>query len=213
MAQYRSNRGKKRVVDADITPRLNNSSNVITVEYRTISWWDITKVWGKNIISFLLLGVLLLTVVYAGLSATVLYFASNDKGNFFVVRGAYVGGKIPAKEIVYASKTDTIENTFISNLMEGFTGLTNPVMVKTLAGPSAQVYVYPETREVVEINKNNEIVKTFEGTLAEGYEPTDGWLKEQYLVECVSGKCKTGELLILDKNQISGKVVTEFKAS
>lgn len=212
MAQYKGNLGKGRVVDADLTPNRNNSSKVVTVEYKTVSWGEIAKVWAKHITTFILFGAVLLVAIYAGLSATVLYNVNTGKGNFFVVRGTYVGGIIPAEQKVYASATDNLENTFLSNLQEGFMGVKNAVIVKTLAGPVSRIYVSPQLDYIMTVDDKNAIIDTFTGKVV-GNVPTDGWLREQYIVECVYGaSCQPGELLVLGQKQISGKVVTEFKA-
>lgn len=202
-------RSGSKIIDIENEqPLINNNINAqTTIEYEEISWGTIIMGWVKTVILFILLGIFLLVGTYAGLSATILY--ATQAGNsdpFIVARGTYVGGKVPENSFIYVNTKGEIENNFLSNLSEGFGGIKDGAVVKTLAGPVQELLV-DNKKETITIIEDGETKETIDGVLPEEYAGTD-FLKNQYLVECMAGACEKGELLIIDQNQISGEVIT-----
>lgn len=205
-----ANKGKLRssskIVDLDSeeSPRLSAPNGLTPViEYETIGWGEVIKGWTKSIIVFILLAAVLVVGIYAGLSATIAYATSTSgSGQFFVARGTYVGGTVPEDSTIYVSTTNSISNSFITNLQEGFGGVPNGAVVKTIAGP---------VEEIVVDNLGNASVggDSIKGTLPSDF-AQGGFLKNQYLVECISGSCTSGELLVINQNQISGEVINKL---
>jgi hypothetical protein len=211
MPSYKPKMSKGKIVETEANPLLSNNNTIETVEHKTVGWGAIIYSWFNSLILYVLLSVFLLISIYAGLSATVLYNVSKEDQSFFVIRGTYVGGIIPEGETVYASPDKNLDNTVISKLLEGFVGIENGIVVKTLAGPTGQIYVDPTTQQVMTVDNNNTIIKKFDGKFV-GETPADLKLKEQYLVECVyTDNCEQGTIFIINSKQISGEVATELK--
>ena len=210
MPKYKGKLAKRKTVEAETTPKLSNNKEIETIEYKTVGWGTIIKSWAKSLTLYILLSIFILISIYTALAATVFYNVSKENQNFFVVRGTYVGNIIPAGETIYASPDKNLDNTVISRLLEGFTGIENGVVVKTLAGPTGRIYVDPDTLQVMTVNNDNIIIEKFDGKFV-GETPTDGRLKEQYLVECVyTDNCEQGTIFIISEKQISGEVRTEL---
>lgn len=205
-----ANKGKLRssskIVDLDSeeSPRLSAPSTLTPiVEYETIGWGEVIRGWAKSIVIFLILAAVLVVGIYAGLAATIAYSTSTPgSGQFFVARGTYVGGTVPAGSTIYVSTTNAVENSFLTNLQEGFSGLPNGAVVKTIAGPVEEIVVDNTGRASV---GGDDISGVLPADFANG-----GYLKNQYLVECVSGACTSGDLLVINQNQISGEVINQL---
>lgn len=201
-------RSSSKIVDLpdNEQPQINNNNTPQTViEYESLSWNTILLGWGKTVILFLLLGSVLVLGIYAGLSSTILYLTSTKDASFIVARGTYVGGIIPEGSYVYVNTDGKIENNFLSNLNEGFSGIKNGAVVKTLAGPVQEIKV-DNDKQTISIIENGKVVNEIDGALPEEYNNIN-YLKNQYLTECLSGACEKGELLIVNQNQVSGEVI------
>lgn len=205
-----ANKGKLRssskIVDLDSeeSPRLSAPSTLTPmVEYETIGWGEVIRGWAKSIVIFLLLAAVLVVGIYAGLAATIAYSTSTPgSGQFFVARGTYVGGTVPQDSTIYVSTSNVVSNSFLTNLQEGFSGLPNGAVVKTIAGPVEEIIVDNYGNASV---GGDDIAGVLPAEFAQG-----GYLKNQYLVECVSGACTAGDLLVINQNQISGEVINQL---
>jgi len=206
-------RSSSRVFDLDQedAPRLNNNNAPSVIEYETLSWSKIILGWVKSIFVFLLLGILLIAGVYAGLAGTILYGIVNvdNKTVTVVARGTYVGGVVPEGETIYISTTHTIEGTFISNLVEGFTGVPGGATVEVLAGPIQEIKINAQ-KKTIDLISNGKTVETIKGTIAD-VDTTKKVLQNEYIVRCVGGACEAGELFIIQDGQISGEIISQQK--
>lgn len=207
MASKGKLRSSSKVFDLENEqPLINNNAPQVVIEYETLNWGAIIASWLKTIFMFFLLGIVLVAGIYAGLASTILYVVPSDKNDSFAVaRGTYVGGVVPAGSIIYVSMSSSIENNFLSNLQEGFNGVKDGAVVKTLAGPVQEISIDMKNSEV-SLYKDGKIEDIIEGVIPEQYADIT-LLKNQYLVECVSGACKKGQLSIINQEQISGEVI------
>lgn len=157
---------------------------------------DSVKNGAKMTIATVLFTVGILAIIYTSLAGTLMMAAPSTHGELqktWVARGTFPGGQIPDGTFVYGSKSSAASDDFIGRIMEGYVGAPNAFIGEAIAGPF-------DTIESV----NGEIIADGEKT---GYTGTieNKILNEQYLIRCIEGKCKPGELLIAKATSIAGE--------
>ncbi len=198
-------------LDDDETPRLNNKNSAAVIEYEPLSWNKIIKGWLRSIAIFIALALVLVLGVYSGLSATIIYGTSakinGTNSVFMIARGTYTGGIVPAGAKIYVSTTRLLDNSFLTNLQQGFTGLPGGAQVQVLAGPVQKIQIDPANQQVQLLSTNGSPSSSVTGVV-DNADSTKTFLQNEYLVRCLGGACKTGDLLIIKKEQISGEIIS-----
>lgn len=157
---------------------------------------DSFKNGAKMTVGTILFTLGILAIIYTSLAGTLMMAAPSSNGELektWVARGTFPGGQIPDGTFVYGSKTTSAADDFIGRVLEGYIGVPNSFVGEAIAGPF-------DTIESV----NGEIITDGQKS---GYHGTieKQVLNEQYLIRCVEGKCKKGELLIAKASSIAGE--------
>lgn len=205
------------VVDSsDYIPQLAEPGAHDIIEVKEESWGSIFVGWGKGLLLFILVAVTCLSLLYTGLTATLMSYVPlnpDSASRAWVVRGAWSkSGNQPPVGAVVAISDDTVAPTqWWDNVKVGWVGINKPSVVKVQSTMYDTLTLGDNT-----ISATNKVTgKTFtkQGTLVNSPAYPDATniagnlvLKQQYLVECVSGSCKPGTFFIIDKNQIYGAV-------
>ena len=201
-------------LDGEETPRLNNNNSPAVIEYEPLSWNKIIKGWLKSIAGFVVLSLVLTLGVYAGLSSTILYITTakvdSSTSAFIVARGTFTGGMVPAGSEVYISTSNTLDGSFLTNLQQGFVGIPNGTIVEVLAGPVQKIQINSNDQTVDLLATNGSSASSVNGIVLND-DGTKTVLENEYLVRCLGGACKTGDLLIIKKAQISGEIISANK--
>lgn len=151
---------------------------------------------AKMTIATVLFTIGILAIIYTSLAGTLMMAAPSVHGEMqktWVARGTFPGGQIPDGTFVYGSKSTAASTDFIGRIIEGYAGTPRAFVGEAIAGPFDSI-------ETV----NGEIIA--DGTPT-GYYGTINKqvLNEQYLIRCVEGTCKKGELLIAKTSSIAGE--------
>lgn len=151
----------------------------------------------KFIIGAILLIVTVVMATYTVLGGTLMYLAPTDDATekTWVARGTFSGGKIPHDTTVYASTTTTVAENFMGKAIEAYTGVPEAITAKVIAGP------------VVEVDTNKKGFITINGKASEHKgNIKKAQLKNEYLMQCLSGSCTKGEYLVVPYDVVSGEV-------
>lgn len=151
---------------------------------------------AKMTVATILFTIGILAIIYTSLAGTLMMAAPSVHGEMqktWVARGTFPGGQIPEGTFVYGSKSTPASTDFIGRILEGYAGAPKAFVGETIAGPFSSI-------ETV----NGEIVADGKTT---GYfgAINKQVLNEQYLIRCVEGSCKKGELLIAKYSSIAGE--------
>lgn len=151
----------------------------------------------KFVIGIALFTVFVLVSIYTVLSATLMFTAPSDDSameRLWVARGTFQGGQIDSNVNVYGSATQEAPTDFVGRMIEGFVGTPDHFVIKTIAGPVAEV---GSSKGVITVNG----VKTpYKGKVA------NTKLIDQYLGQCIEGSCKPGEYVVVNYSSVSGEV-------
>jgi hypothetical protein len=154
---------------------------------------------------FLLSAMLICTVMYVTLAASLL-FATPIEGKVSVVaRGTFLGG-IPAKDdFVVASPTQAAGTNTLDKLKEAAFGIESAEVVKIASAPTGMVQIDGDSIVVsgMEPGSYTGIVLDDKGERI----TSSVQLNKAYLAECVSGSCKPGTFVIVDGTKIFGELV------
>jgi hypothetical protein len=206
-------RNPNGVVDStDYTPQLALPGSQDIIEIKEETWLQIWMGWGRNFVAFLLAAVLFFMVLYAGLSSTLMIFSATgpDSDRSAVVRGTWseTGGEPPiGSEAVISADTLSPDNWW-EWIFLGYTGVSEPSVVKVLSKDYNTIAVNDNTS--VNLAEDPNTPRPFVSSNNFNYNPESGpvtyKLKEEYLVECVSGTCAPGTTFIIAAKQIYGEV-------
>lgn len=205
------------VVDSsDYVPQLAEPGAHDIIEVKEESWGSIFAGWGKGLLLFILVAITCLSLLYTGLTATLMSYVPLNPDNAsrsWVVRGAWskTGNQPPIGAAVAISENTVAPTQWWDNVKVGWVGISKPSVVKIQSTMYDTVTVNDKNISVTE--KVSGKASTKNGTLVNSPAYPDATdidgpivLKKQYLVQCVSGSCKPGAFFIIDKNQIYGAV-------
>lgn len=188
----------------------DNSTSFVSVEE------SINAIARANRIRKIITGSLgsILTVIilgYAVTAGTIGMFTFNTGNPNFILRpafsnGAITGGYIQKEEPIYASLTQPAGTDFISQLVTGISGGAPQAVTGKPAtlDYTAKIFINDNGTITVLNNDNTEteLEGTYQGNLRGAQQ-----LSDEYIIQCISGDCEKGELLIISKDNIYGVVV------
>lgn len=166
---------------------------------------DVVKEGAKSIFSLVLWGVVglifIVGTLYALLAATLMYLAPSTADDassfekFHVARDTFTASQIPPGAVVYGSASSQVGNGFLDSMMEGFVGVTNPISMEVITGPS-NVLDSKDGKLTID-GKPSSITSNMNRMV----------LDDQFLVKCVEGSCKPGQHFVISVEGISGQIV------
>jgi hypothetical protein len=164
----------------------------------------------KGILVLVAFGVILLGVLYSGLSATLMFTAPSEgdqTNRVWVARSAFPGGIVPEGSYVYGASNKAADNSILTKISEGFTGTDKYFVAKTISGPDGKVSVDGNGNIVV-----NGTATEYKGDFKERT------LDKEYLSVCTEGSCKKGEAIFVPEGNLVGEAkgfvnITDFSFS
>lgn len=186
-------------------PALAYDPNSDIIMFSQESWLTIGVGWLKASFMFLLSAMLIFTIMYGTLAASLL-FATPVGGKVTVVaRDTFLGG-IPAKDdVVLISPTQAAGENPLDRLKDAGLGVNEAQIVKILSGPNDTVQISGGKFTI-----GGQESGSYEGTVlnAEG-KPVSGTfqLTNQYVTSCVSGACTPDTFIIADDKNLYGEIV------
>lgn len=158
-----------------------------------------TKDLVGTILFFLGMLVAVVAVLYVSLAATLVRFVPGDNGELTLVRsGTFVGG-IPEKgDDIFISMSQPADNSFSGKLTQAFSGVPDAAILTVVAGPHGSVSNDPSTGEL--LIEGNPTGSNLQVPREDEY-----FLKNEYLVYCVSGACEEGKAYIVPQDYIIGE--------
>lgn len=164
----------------------------------------------KGILFLVSFALILLAVLYSGLSATLMFTSpSGDSATnrIWVARSAFPGGIVPNGAYVYGSASGKADPSILTKVTEGYVGTTKFFVAETIAGPAGN------------ISKNADGFIVVDGTATSFKgEVSDKSLNKEYLAVCKEGACKPGSIITIPQDNIVGEAkgfvnITEFSFS
>ena len=148
---------------------------------------------------------------YAMIASTAGFLSINAGTIAWVNRPAFSGEAMKGGFIsqegtkVYASLNTPAGSGFFEQIAVGFSGAKDAFIGKVmLSNESARIFISDEGKITVEQDGQNvELEGTYNGNLGKN---TEKQLVDQYILQCVSGACEKGELLITDRANIYGVI-------
>lgn len=164
----------------------------------------------KGILILVTFAVVLLGVLYSGLSATLMFTAPSEGDHtdrVWVARSAFPGGLVPEGSYVYGSASSPASGSILTKISEGFVGTERYFVAQTIAGPDGKVVSDANGTILV-----NGTPTEYKGTV------TEKTLEKQYLAMCTEGACKKGEVIFIPENNIVGEAkgfvnLTDFSST
>lgn len=200
------------IVDSsDYTPKLSMPGAHDIVEVQEESWSSIIFGWAKGALAFVAVAFVLIGLLYSGLAAFLMSYVPTDSessSRSWVVRGTWseTGNQPPFDSTVVISKTVPSTDDWIENIKIGWIGITDPAVVLIKSTPFDELHIFDG--KVTNVNSSEAQGKLVSSLAFDSVaEDTQSYkLKNQYLVECVSGSCEAGTYFIIDENHIYGEV-------
>lgn len=190
---------------SEVKPALAYDSNSDIIMFSEESWLTITLSWVKTLGLFILSAMLIFTVLYGTLAASLLFATPVDGKIQVVARDTFLGG-IPSKgDSALASPVQIAGDNPIDNLKEAALGVENGQVVKIISGPTDLISVRSGSFTVEGKNGGN-----YGGDLinGEGNRINDSFqLNRQYVGECLSGHCTPGSFVLVEETNIFGEIV------
>jgi hypothetical protein len=159
-------------------------------------------------ISGMMGGILTILILGYSMLAGSFGFFDISKGTFvtypaFASESQIKGGFVQTVGTkVYASSTQAAPSNFFSKVQTGFTGAPNSV-IATVESLDTSSYILIEDGKITILNGANSTL--IEGTYSGSLEGQNK-LTNQYVMKCVSGACKEGELILVSLDNIVGVV-------
>lgn len=186
-------------------PALAYDSNSDIIMFAQESWLTITASWLKSALMFILSALLIFTVMYGTLAASLFFVTSVDSKVTAVARDTFLGG-IPAKnDMVLTSPTQVAGDNPLDRLREAVLGVKDAQIVEILSGPSDKISMSGDSFTVT-----GQEPGFFHGAIisSDGKRITKNFqLGDQYLTSCVGGACKPNTFLIVEEENLYGEVV------
>lgn len=200
------------VNSSDYIPRLAMPGARDVVDVKEESWGQIVLGWSKGLVLFVLILILLIGLLYSGLSATLMMLSSTSptsSSREWVVRNTWseTGGTPPMEQEVIISATSALPAEWWNRIMVGWTGISNPATVRVVSNDYDTLYISDSKITNLTTNKTG----NFAGSAAYSYNAKEAPIEQnykldnEYLVECVSGSCKKDTYFIIDETQIFGE--------
>lgn len=201
-----SMKGSGSFVDvSEEKPALAYDSSSDIIMFSEESWLRISLSWLKTSFLFLMSAMLIFTIMYGTLAASLL-FATPVAGKVTVVaRDTFLGG-IPAKgDVAVVSPSQAAGKNPLDRLKEAGLGIKDAQIVKILSGPNDNI----EMKEGG-FNVTGEESGSYPGDLisTSGNKVVNSFkLEKQYVAQCVSGACTPGTYVIVEDKNTYGELV------
>lgn len=186
-------------------PALAYDSSSEIIMFSEESWLRISLSWLKTSFLFLLSAMLIFTVMYGTLAASLLFATPVDGKVTVVARDTFLGG-IPSKgDITVVSPTQAAGKNPIDRLKEAGLGIKDAQIVKVLSGATDSIQITEGGFSVT-----GEEPGSYNGTLinTSGNKVVGSFkLERQYIAECVSGACTPGTYVVVEDANIYGELV------
>lgn len=159
----------------------------------------------RRLVGAFVLLIAAMAVLYLCSAATVLRFipVASGVGPVLVKNITYPGGILPPGATVLVNRGSEVKTDWMSKLAQSFTPANDGAVVKVLAGPYGKMtWAQPGIIAV-----NGKPMKAFFPPAKNGDSPIGAdnqFLKDQYLVKCVSGACLSNEAFVVNSNQVYG---------
>lgn len=199
-------KGSGSTVDvSEEKPALAYDPNSDIIMFSEESWLAISLSWLKTSFLFLMSAMLIFTIMYGTLAASLLFATPIEEKVTVVARDTFLGG-IPSKEdLVIASPSQAAGANPLDRLKEAALGIKDAQIVKVLSGPNDNVQI-TSTGFVVsgeEPGSYNGVLANAEGAIVQ----TSFQLGKQYVAQCVSGACTPGAFIIVEDANVYGEFV------
>ena len=156
-------------------------------------------------------GILVILVFgYTMISGTIAFMSINAGTPAWVTRPAFSGEAMQGGFInkegtkVYASLNTPAGTSFLEQVAVGFAGAKDAFIGKaTLANESAKIYIDGTGKVFYEKDGQQTVL---DGTYKGNIKDQTKQLVDQYVLECQSGACSKGEIVIIDRANIYGVV-------
>jgi hypothetical protein len=169
------------------------------------SWLRISLSWVKTSFLFLMSAMLIFTVMYGTLAASLLFATPVDGKVTVVARDTFLGG-IPSKDdVAVVSPTQAAGKNPLDRLKEAGLGIKDAQVVKILSGPNDNIQMkdggFAITGEETG-SYNGELISTSGAKIVGSFK-----LANQYVAECVSGACTPGTFVVVEDANTYGELV------
>ena len=147
---------------------------------------------------------------YVIVSGSIGFMSSNAGTLAWVSRPAFAGEALKGGFItnegqkVYASLNHAAGTSFFEQVSTGFIGAPEAFIGKAIL-PNESAKIFIDNDGKITYEKDGSSVQ-LEGTYNGNLKGKEKQLVDQYILECVSGSCSNGELVIVDRANIYGAV-------
>lgn len=186
-------------------PALAYDSNSEIIMFSEESWLQISLSWLKTSFLFLMSAMLIFTIMYGTLAASLL-FATPINGKVAVVaRDTFLGG-IPSKDdVIVVSPTQAAGKNPLDRLKEAGLGIKDAQVVKVLSGPTDNVQIKEGGFAISGEESGSysgDLISTSGNKVVASFK-----LEKQYIAECVSGACTPGTFVVVEDKNTYGELV------
>lgn len=206
-------RNSDGVVDsADYIPRLAMPGAHDVIDVKEESWGHIALGWGKGLLGFGLILVILVGLLYSGLTATLMMLSptsADTSSREWVVRNTWTetGGKPPIDKQVVISTTKALPTQWWDLVTVGWVGIAAPAVVRIASTDYETLYIVDSKVTNLTTKDSGSFISSpaFRYDTKTDLAEQNYKLDNEYLVECVSGSCEAGTYFIIDATQIFGE--------
>lgn len=209
-------RTNKSENENSISPRFRSNSQQVRVSYGAVG-----RLVVKRVVTTVFIVAFALALLYVCFAATLLRFVPTTDGSGIVpVRSTtYEGGNIPNGEILLVSNEEAQGSDIFSNLKQAFVPSSGAMIVETKGGPYGKMsWTEPDIISLdgapldapfppVMVPANEEINSPMMEVSPLYPEDREEFLSGEYLVECISGDCEPGTMLIVPQGNVFGTVI------
>lgn len=186
-------------------PALAYDSNSDIIMFEEESWLRISLSWLKTSFLFLMSAMLIFTIMYGTLAASLLFATPIDGKVTVVARDTFLGG-IPSKDdIAVVSPTQAAGKNPLDRLKEAGLGIKDAQIVKILSGPNDTIQIREDGFVISGEESgsyNGALVSTSGNKVIASFK-----LEKQYVAECVSGACTPGAFVVVEDKNTYGELV------
>lgn len=158
----------------------------------------------KRLVSIASLSVAALVFIYLCFAATIMRVVptATPLGAVPVKNMVYQGGRIPSGQTILADTERELKDGPLDMLMQAFVPSASSVLLRVEAGPYGKVSGVPGGLVTVDGAPLGGTLEKF---------PSRGYLRDQYVGQCVGGACAPGEYLIIKHNGVYGQPLLKEK--
>lgn len=195
---FKKNTGKNKAKEK--APKINVHKGVATKKI-------VSQI--LNLLGLAIVALFLLYVVFAVMIIRVVP-AGSGVGAVIVKNNTFYGGVLPENSVVLVDNANEVDNSPINNLKMSLPFINNDVsMVQVKAGPTGKwSWISPG---IVTID-GRIITDGFFPPLEDKSQYTRKFLSGEYLGLCIKGNCEPGTLVLFNKNNVMGVVVSKNDA-